>query len=61
MSVKYISLINMGNFWSWLPNIQQNTMCCIDTRTRKRTDKPQFVKEEDELKKKEELWFEDTF
>lgn len=52
----------MGNYWSWLPNIQQNTMCCIDTRTRKRSDNPKFIKdEEQELKKKEELWFEDTF
>jgi hypothetical protein len=50
----------MGNFWSWLPNIQQNTMCCIDTRTRQRSDKPKFIKEETELKKKEELWYEDT-
>ena len=25
----------MGLIWSYLPSIEQNTMCCVDVRTRK--------------------------
>jgi hypothetical protein len=63
----------MGNFWTWLPTIQRNTICCVDTRTRTRNDTPKYVEHQEEsaedrasylaeleMKKKEELWFEDT-